>query len=136
MKLFLRVLLFVPLISFSQIDINNQSPENILLDSINKQLIYQTRNSIHRISLSNLKTTSSVRIKNNNDLLHKMILKNNKLLFLNQRGGDILELNSNDSLYKTDNSDIVNFFIGSNHFVRKDTIFSTVDMDTGLYLIF
>ena len=123
MKLFLRVLLFVPLISFSQIDINNQSPENILLDSINKQLIYKTRNSIHRISLSNLKTTSSVRIKNNNDLLHKMILKNNKLLFLNQRGGDILELNSNDSLYKTDNSDIVNFFIGSNDFVRKDTIF-------------
>ena len=32
-------------------------------------------------------------------------------------------LNSNDSLYKKDNSNIVNFFIGSNHFVRKDTIF-------------
>ena len=123
MKLFLRVLLFVPLISFSQIDINNQSSENILLDSINKQLIYQTNTSIHRISLSNLKTTSSVRIKNYNAAPPKMILKNNRMLFLNQRGGDIFELNSNDSLYKTDNSDIVNFFIGSNHFVRKDTIF-------------
>ena len=67
MKLFLRVLLFVPLISFSQIDNISQSPVDILLDSINKQLIYQTNTSIHRISLSNLKTTSSVRIKNNND---------------------------------------------------------------------
>ena len=123
MKLFLRVLLFVPLISFSQIDNISQSPVDIILDSINKQLIYQTNTSIHRISLSNLKTTSSVKIKNNNTVPPKMILKNNKLLFLHQRGGDIFELNSNDSLYKTDNSDIVNFFIGSNHFVRKDTIF-------------
>ena len=101
-----------PLISFSQIDINNQSSVNLLLDSINKQLIYQTYTSIHRISLSNLKTTSSVRIKNYNAVPPKMILKNNRMLFLNQRGGDIFELNSNDSLYKTDNSDIVNFFIG------------------------
>jgi len=123
MKLFLRVLLFVPLISFSQIDINNQSSVNLLLDSINKQLIYQTYTSIHRISLSNLKTTSSVRIKNYNAAPPKMILKNNRMLFLNQRGGDIFELNSNDSLYKTDNSDIVNFFIDSNLLVRKDTIF-------------
>ena len=123
MKLFLKLLLFFPLVLFSQSDINNQSPVNILLDSINKQLIYQTNNSIHRISLSNLKTTSSVRIKNNNDVPPEIFLKNNKLLFLHQRGGDIFELNSNDSLYKTDNSNIVNFFIGSNHFVRKDTIF-------------
>jgi len=123
MKLFLRVLLFVPLISFSQNDIDKQIPVNILLDSINKQLIYQTNTSFHRISLSNLKTTSSVRIKKNNNPTPKIILKNNKLLFLQQQGGDIFELNSNDSLYKTDNSNIVNFFIGSKHFVRKDTIF-------------
>lgn len=123
MKLFLRVLFFFPLISLSQSDNISQSPLDIILDSINKQLIYQTNTSIHRISLSNLKTTSSVKIKNYNAVPPKMILKNNKLLFLHQRGGDIFELNSNDSLYKTDNSDIVNFFIGSNHFVRKDTIF-------------
>ena len=123
MKLFLRVLLIVPLISFSQNDIDKQIPVNILLDSINKQLIYQTNTSFHRISLSNLETTSSVRIKKNNNPTPKIILKNNKLLFLHQRGGDIFELNSNDSLYKTDNSNIVNFFIGSKHFVRKDTIF-------------
>ena len=123
MKLLLKLLLFFPIILFSQSDINNQSSENILLDSINKQLIYQTNTSIYRISLSNLKTTSSVRIKNYNAAPPKMILKNNRMLFLNQRGGDIFELNSNDSLYKTDNSDIVNFFIDSNLFVRKDTIF-------------
>ena len=111
MKLLLKLLLFFPIISFSQSDINNQSPENILLYSINKQLIYQTNTSIYRISLSNLKTTSSVRIKNYNAVPPKIILKNNKLLFLHQRGGDIFELNSNDSLYKTDNSNIVNFFI-------------------------
>ena len=78
MKLFLKLLLFFPLVLFSQSDINNQSPVNILLDSINKQLIYQTNNSIHRISLSNLKTTSSVRIKNNNDVPPEIFLKNNK----------------------------------------------------------
>ena len=89
MKLFLRVLLFVPLISFSQNDIDKQIPVNILLDSINKQLIYQTNTSFHRISLSNLKTTSSVRIKKNNNPTPKIILKNNKLLFLQQQGGDI-----------------------------------------------
>ena len=114
MKLFLKLLLFFPLVLFSQNNINNQSPVNILLDSINKQLIYQTNNSIHRISLSNLKTTSSVRIKNKNDLPPEIFLKNNKLLFLHQRGGDIFELNSNDSLYKTDNSNIVNFFLKKN----------------------
>ena len=89
MKLFLKLLLFFPLISFSQNDINNQFSVGILLDSINKQLIYQTNTSIHRISLSNLKTTSSVKIKNNTTTPPKMILKNNKLLFLHQRGGYI-----------------------------------------------
>ena len=87
MKLLLKLLLFFPIISFSQSDINNQSPENILLDSINKQLIYQTNTSIYRISLSNLKTTSSVRIKNHNAVPPKIILKNNKVvIFTSKRG--------------------------------------------------
>jgi len=123
MKLFLRVLLFFPLISLAQNDKSNQIPIDIILDSINNQIIYQTNTSIHRISLSNLKTTSSVKIKNSSLTPPKMILRKNKLLFLDQRGGDIFKINSNDSLYKTDNSHIVNFFIGTNNFVKNDTIF-------------
>ena len=94
MKLFLRVLLFFPLISLAQNDKSNQIPIDIILDSINNQIIYQTNTSIHRISLSNLKTTSSVKIKNSSLTPSKMILRKNKLLFLDQRGGDIFKINS------------------------------------------
>ena len=123
MKLFLRVLLFLPLISLSQNDKSNQIPIDIILDSINNQIIYQTNTSIHRIDISSLKTISSIKIKHPNPTDYKIILNKNELLFLEERGGDISVLNSNDSLKKKDNSNIVNFFIGTNRFVRKDTVF-------------
>jgi hypothetical protein len=123
MKLFLRVLLFLPLISLSQNDKSNQIPIDILLDSINNQIIYQTNTSIHRIDISSLKTISSIKIKHPSPSDYRITLNKNELLFLEKRGGDILILNSNDSLKKKDNSNIVNFFIGTNSFVRKDTIF-------------
>ena len=124
MKLFLKIIIFLlPLVGFSQKKITQEAPISILLDSINHQIIYHTSTSIHRLDLSSLKIISSREIKNSKTSSFSTILKRNKLLFLENRGGDILALNSNDSLVKIDNSNISNFFIGSSIFIKKDTIF-------------
>jgi len=124
MKLSLKVVVFLlPLVSLSQIKLTQEVPIGILLDSINHQIIYHTSTSIHRLDLSSLKVISSKEIKNPKPSDFSTILKRNKLLFLENGGGDILALNSNDSLVKIDNSNISNFFIGSSIFIRNDTIF-------------
>ena len=124
MKLFLKIIIFLlPLVGFSQKKITQEAPISILLDSINHQIIYHTSTSIHRLDLSSLKIISSREIKNPKPSDFSTILKRNKLLFLENRGGDIFALNSNDSLFKIDNSNISNFFIGSSIFIKKDTIF-------------
>ena len=124
MKLLLKIIIsLLPLVGFSQKKLTQEVPISILLDSINHQIIYHTSTSIHRLDLSSLKIISSREIKNSKTSSFSTILKKNKLLFLENRGGDILALNSNDSLVKIDNSNISNFFIGSSIFIKKDTIF-------------
>ena len=124
MKLLLKIIItLLPLIGFSQKKLTQEVPISILLDSINHQIIYHTSTSIHRLDLSSLKVVSSKEIKNSKTSSFNTIIKKNKLLFLENRGGDILALNSNDSLVKIDNSNISNFFIGSNIFIKNDTIF-------------
>jgi hypothetical protein len=124
MKLLLKIIISIlPLVGFSQKKLTQEVPISILLDSINHQIIYHTSTSIHRLDLSSLKIISSREIKNSKTSSFSTILKRNKLLFLENRGGDILALNSNDSLVKIDNSNIRNFFIGSSIFIKKDTIF-------------
>lgn len=124
MKLLLKIIIsLLPLVGFSQKKLTQEVPISILLDSINHQIIYHTSTSIHRLDLSSLKIISSREIKNSKTSSFSTILKKNKLLFLENHGGDILALNSNDSLVKIDNSNISNFFIGSSIFIKKDTIF-------------
>ena len=124
MKLLLKIIISIlPLVGFSQKKLTQEVPISILLDSINHQIIYHTSTSIHRLDISSLKIISSREIKNSKTSSFSTILKRNKLLFLENRGGDILALNSNDSLVKVDNSNISNFFIGSSIFIKKDTIF-------------
>ena len=124
MKLLLKIIIsLLPLVGFSQKKLTEEVPISILLDSINHQIIYHTSTSIHRLDLSSLKVINSKEIKNSKTSSFSTIIKKNKLLFLENRGGDILALNSNDSLVKIDNSNISNFFIGSSIFIKKDTIF-------------
>ena len=124
MKLLLKIIIsLLPLVGFSQKKLTEEVPISILLDSTNHQIIYHTSTSIHRLDLSNLKVINSKEIKNSKTSSFSTIIKKNKLLFLENRGGDILALNSNDSLVKVDNSNISNFFIGSSIFIKKDTIF-------------
>ena len=124
MKLLLKIIIsLLPLVGFSQKKLTQEVPISILLDSINHQIIYHTSTSIHRLDLSSLKVINSKEIKNSKTSSFSTIIKKNKLLFLENRGGDILALNSNDSLVKIDNSNISNFFIGSSIFIKKDTIF-------------
>ena len=119
MKLLLKIIIsLLPLVGFSQKKLTQEVPISILLDSINHQIIYHTSTSIHRLDLSSLKVISSKEIKNPKPSDFSTILKRNKLLFLENRGGDLLALNSNDSLVKIDNSNISNFFIGSNIFIK------------------
>jgi cell division protein FtsL len=124
MKLLLKIIIsLLPLVGFSQKKLTEEVPISILLDSTNHQIIYHTSTSIHRLDLSSLKVINSKEIKNSKTSSFSTIIKKNKLLFLENRGGDILALNSNDSLVKIDNSNISNFFIGSSIFIKKDTIF-------------
>ena len=51
------------------------------------------------------------------------IIKENKLIFLDEQGGDVFELTEKDSLARIDNSDIKNFLIGSSTFIKNDTLF-------------
>ena len=54
MKLFLKIFFLIPVFSFSQENYFNETPINISLDSINKQIIYQTNKSLFFIDSEKL----------------------------------------------------------------------------------
>tara|TARA_B100000787_G_C16197623_1_gene302103 strand:- start:4967 stop:6292 length:1326 start_codon:yes stop_codon:yes gene_type:complete len=122
-KLLFKILICIPLLVFSQKKSPKEIPQSILIDSTNNEIIFLTSNSLHRLDISSLKILNSRKIKNLNPTDFKTILKNDNLLFLERQGGDILVLNSNDSLKKIDNSNISKFFIGSYNFIKNDTLF-------------
>ena len=123
MKGVIWLLFLVPFFSFSQ-ERRNRETNNLLVDSLRNQIIHITYDSLIRLDANNLKVLAKQKILRPKRLLSfTPIIKANKLIFLDNHGGDVFELTEKDSLAKIDNSDIKNFLIGSSIFIKNDTLF-------------
>ena len=123
MKGVIWLLFLVPFVSFSQ-EKRNGETNNLLVDSLRNQIIYITSDSLIRLDANNLKIVAKQKILRPKRLLaFRPIIKANKLIFLDEQGGDVFELTEKDSLARIDNSDIKNFLIGSSIFIKNDTLF-------------
>ena len=123
MKGVIWLLFLVPFVSFSQ-EKSNGETNNLLVDSLRNQIIHITSDSLIRLDANNLKIVAKQKILRPKRLLaFRPIIKANKLIFLDEQGGDVFELTEKDSLARIDNSDIKNFLIGSSIFIKNDTLF-------------
>ena len=123
MKSVIWLLFLVPFVSFSQ-EKSNGETNNLLVDSLRNQIIHITGDSLIRLDANNLKILAKQKILRPKRLLgFRPIIKENKLIFLDEQGGDVFELTEKDSLTRIDNSDIKNFLIGSSTFIKNDTLF-------------
>jgi hypothetical protein len=96
---------------------------NLLVDSLRNQILYITKDSLIRLDANNLKVVGVQKILKPKKLLSlHPIIKENKLLFLDSKGGDVFELTEEDSLVRIDNSNIKNFLIESSVFIKNDTL--------------
>ncbi|MDA9340106.1 kelch repeat-containing protein, partial [Polaribacter sp.] len=122
MKGIIWLLFFLPFVSFSQKKTNGET-NNLLVDSLRNQIIHITSDSLIRVDANNLKVLAIQKILRPKSLLSfTPIIKANKLIFVDNHGGDVFELTEKDSLAKIDNSDIKNFLIGSSIFIKNDTL--------------
>ena len=123
MKGVIWLLFLVPFVSFSQENRKGET-SNLLVDSLRNQIIHITSDSLIRLDANNLKIVAKQKILRPKRLLaFRPIIKANKLIFLDEQGGDVFELTEKDSLARIDNSDIKNFLIGSSIFIKNDTLF-------------
>ena len=123
MKGVIWLLFLVPFVSFSQ-EKRNGETNNLLVDSLRNQILHITSDSLIRLDANNLKIVAKQKILRPKRLLaFRPIIKANKLIFLDEQGGDVFELTEKDSLARIDNSDIKNFLIGSSIFIKNDTLF-------------
>jgi hypothetical protein len=123
MKSVIWFLFLVSFISFSQ-EKRTGRTNNLLIDSLRNQIIHITNDSLIRLDANNLKVLATQKILIPKRLLaFHPIIKENKLIFIDQQGGDVFELTEKDSLARVDTSDIKNFLIGSSMFIKNDTLF-------------
>ena len=122
MKTLWKIFILIPLFSVSQ-EITNTKQHFLTLDSINNQIIYQKKDSLHFIDIESLNIITTKKVNTSNLSDYNIIKKGSSLLFLEKQGGSILKLDSNDNLKKIDNSNINKFFIDNFNFVTKDTLF-------------
>ena len=122
MKTLWKIFILIPLFSVSQ-EITNTKQHFLTLDSINNQIIYQKKDSLHFIDIESLNIITTKKVNSSNLSDYNIIKKGSSLLFLEKQGGSILKLDSNDNLKKIDNSNINKFFIDNFNFVTKDTLF-------------
>ena len=113
----------IPFLSFSQTRSMPDKYINILVDSINNNILFITPDSLITYSADNLDKISARNIDNPKLLELQPIFKNNKLIFLDKQGGDVFELSKTDSLLRIDKSNINKFLIGSSIFIKNDTLF-------------
>ena len=123
MKSLWKIFILIPLFSVSQEITNIKQHLSLTLDSINNQIIYQTKDSLHFLDNESLTIIETKKINNSNLSDYSIVKKGNSLLFLERQGGGIFKLDSDDNLKKIDHSNINKFFIDNFNFVRKDTLF-------------
>ena len=75
---------------------------NLLIDSLRNQIIHITSDSLIRLDANNLKVLATQKILRPKRLLaFHPIIKENKLIFIDQQGGDVFELTEKDSLARS-----------------------------------
>ena len=121
-SLFIFIFL-IPFTSFSQQRAIPEITERLIVDSLTNQILYFTNESLTRLDANSLEILETKKILKPNAWISLLpVIKQNRLLFLNQKGGDVFELKEQDSLLRVDNSDIKNFLIGSSVFIKNDTL--------------
>jgi hypothetical protein len=120
------LLIFIFLIPFNSFSQQRAIPEitkRLILDSLTNQILYFTNDSLTRFDANSLEILETKKILKPNAWFSLLpVIKQNRLLFLNQKGGEVFELTEQDSLIRIDNSDIKNFLIGSSVFIKNDTL--------------
>lgn len=115
------------LISFTTVAQHRTNPEkttHILVDSLKNQILYITNESITRLDATSLEVVRKQKILGSNYKLSlRPIMKQDRLVFLDQKGGSVFGMSDKDSLVRLDNSNIENFLIGSAVFIKNDTLF-------------
>ena len=115
------------LISFTTVAQQKTNPEkttHILVDSLKNQILYITKESITRLDATSLEVVRKQKILGSNYKLSlRPIMKQDRLVFLDQKGGSVFGMSDKDSLVRLDNSNIENFLIGSAVFIKNDTLF-------------
>ena len=101
MKSVIWFLFLVSFISFSQ-EKRTGRTNNLLIDSLRNQIIHITNDSLIRLDANNLKVLATQKILRPKRLLaFHPIIKENKLIFIDQQGGDVFELTEKDSLARS-----------------------------------
>lgn len=121
-SLFIFIFL-IPFTSFSQQRAIPEITERLIVDSLTNQILYVTSESLTRLDVNSLEILETKKIVKPNTWISLLpVIKQNRLLFLNQKGGEVFQLTEQDSLLRVDNSDIKNFLIGSSIFIKNDTL--------------
>jgi hypothetical protein len=121
MKQLFYALYIVPCIIFGQE--KPLSSIHLVIDSLKNQVIYISQDSLVRLDATDLSTIGVQKILSPKTVDFYPIIRENKLIFVEEKGGDVFELSKKDSLVRIENSNIKNFLIGSAIFIKKDTLF-------------
>lgn len=121
MKQLFYALYIVPCIIFGQE--KPLSNIHLVIDSLKNQVIYISQDSLVRLDATDLSTIGVQKILSSKTVDFYPLIRENKLIFVEEKGGDVFELSKKDSLVRIENSNIKNFLIGSAIFVKKDTLF-------------
>ena len=124
MKHVFWLLLLISFTTVAQLKTNPEKTTHILVDSLKNQILYITKESITRLDATSLEVVRKQKILGSNYKLSlRPIMKQDRLVFLDQKGGSVFGMSDKDSLVRLDNSNIENFLIGSAVFIKNDTLF-------------
>ena len=121
MKQLFHLLYVLPLISFGQVE--QGSNIHLVIDSLKNQLLYISKDFLVRLDATTLSKVGVQKIRKPRMFDFHPLIKKNKLIFVEEKGGDVFELSKKDSLVRIENSNIKNFLIGSAVFIKNDTLF-------------
>ena len=91
-SLFIFIFL-IPFTSFSQQRAIPEITERLILDSLTNQILYVTSKSLTRLDANSLEILETKKIVKPNAWISLLpVIKQNRLLFLNQKGGEVFQL--------------------------------------------
>ena len=83
------IFILIPLFSVSQEITTIKQHLSLTLDSINNQIIYQTKDSLHFLDIESLNIITTKKVSTSNLSAYSIVKKGSSLLFLEKQGGSI-----------------------------------------------